>query len=167
MSVKAIVYTSSTGFTRQYALMLSRRTGLPAYTISESKKNLPQGAKIVYLGWIMASSVSGFNQAVQRYNVIAVAGVGLSPAGAQEQEVRKATGVPADMPLITLQGGFDMKKLNCINKLIMKVVRKKITKSIEEKPVKTAEDKLILDMLWNGNSAVNERDLDKLMAYFD
>ena len=74
-------------------------------------------------------------------------------------EVRKATGIADDVELFTVQGGFDMNKLKGFNKLVMKMVRKKLTKDIECKDQKTADDKFILDMLWNGGSAVSEKNL--------
>ena len=33
MKPNAIVYTSSTGFTRQYAFLLGEQTGLPVYSL--------------------------------------------------------------------------------------------------------------------------------------
>ena len=42
MKIEAIVYTSMTGFTAQYANMLSNKTGLPAYTLAQAKEKLVQ-----------------------------------------------------------------------------------------------------------------------------
>lgn len=48
--MKAIVYTTQTGSTKRYAQMISEGTGLPVYSFKDSKKNVPVGADIVYLG---------------------------------------------------------------------------------------------------------------------
>ena len=55
--IQAIVYTSNTGYTAEYARMLGEKTGLPVLTLNEAKKSLPVRAPILYLGWLMAGSL--------------------------------------------------------------------------------------------------------------
>lgn len=43
--MKAIVYTSNTGFTARYAEILGRQTGLEVWELSEAVKKLPKGPK--------------------------------------------------------------------------------------------------------------------------
>ena len=50
MKPSAIVYTSNTGFTAQYASLLGGETGLPVYSLEDASKSLPQSSPIVYLG---------------------------------------------------------------------------------------------------------------------
>ena len=38
--IKAIVYKSNSGFTKEYALMLSKKLVLPVYDIKEANKSL-------------------------------------------------------------------------------------------------------------------------------
>ena len=59
MKPNAIVYTSNTGYTRQYALLLGAQTGLPVYALDEARKCLAPGCAILYLGWLMAGKVQG------------------------------------------------------------------------------------------------------------
>ena len=73
----AIIYTTNTGSTGQYAKLLAQETGLPAYSLAEAKKRVFAGAEVVYLGWIMAGSVKGCAGAAKRYQVCAVCGVGM------------------------------------------------------------------------------------------
>ena len=58
--MNAIVYTTNAGSTARYAKLLAHETGLPAYSLPEAKEAVPAGAKIIYLGWIMAGSVHGY-----------------------------------------------------------------------------------------------------------
>ena len=67
----AIIYTTNTGSTGQYAKLLAQETGLPAYSLAEAKKRVFAGAEVVYLGWIMAGSVKGCAGAAKRYQVSA------------------------------------------------------------------------------------------------
>ena len=102
----AILYTSNTGHTRQYARMLGEKTGLPVYALEEGLSQLPSGCRIIYLGWIHASHVKGYSRAAKHCSVCAVCGVGLCDTGTQTSEVRKATAIPENIPLFTLQGGY-------------------------------------------------------------
>ena len=77
----AIIYTTNTGSTGQYAKLLAQETGLPAYSLAEAKKRVFAGAEVVYLGWIMAGSVKGCAGAAKRYQVCAVCGVGMGQTG--------------------------------------------------------------------------------------
>ena len=105
----AILYTTNTGSTEQYAKLLAQKTGLPACSLAEAKKRGFAGAKVVYLGWIMADSVKGYAEAAKRYRVCAVCGVGMGQTGTQTESVRKKSAIPANIPLFTLQGNFDVK----------------------------------------------------------
>lgn len=70
----AIIYTTNTGSTGQYAKLLSQETGLPAYSLAKAKKRVFAGAEVVYFGWIMAGSVKGYAGAAKKYQVRAVCG---------------------------------------------------------------------------------------------
>ena len=85
----AIVYTSNTGSTKRYAELLSQMTGLPAFALGDAKDKLSANAGIIYLGWIMASSVKGYSAAAKRYKIHAVCGVGMGQTGTQLKEVRE------------------------------------------------------------------------------
>ena len=55
----AIVYTSNTGYTAQYASLLGGETGLRVLSREDAMKTLPQGRPILYLGWLTAGKVQG------------------------------------------------------------------------------------------------------------
>lgn len=109
--MNAIIYTTNTGSTEHYAKLLAQKTGLPVYSLAEAKKRVFAGAEVIYLGWIMAGSVKGYAEAAKRYQVRAVCGVGMGQTGTQTDSVRKKSAISADIPLFTLQGNFDVKKL--------------------------------------------------------
>ena len=111
MNANAIVYTSNTGYTAQYARLLGEKTGPPVYSLAEAGAKLPAGNCVIYLGWLMAGKVQGYAKAAKRYRVAAVCGVGMGATGSQLADVRKANSLGNDLPLFTLQGGFDMGKL--------------------------------------------------------
>ena len=60
--MEAIVYTSNTGTTKEYAELLGSKLSLPVYSLNEAKTNLKADSEIIYLGWIMASSIKGYKK---------------------------------------------------------------------------------------------------------
>ena len=50
MKPNAIVYTSNTGYTRQYAMLLGEKTKLPVYSLDEAVQKLAQVNTVIYLG---------------------------------------------------------------------------------------------------------------------
>ena len=162
----AIVYTSNTGYTAQYAALLGKKTALPVYSLSEAEEKLPAGNPVLYLGWLMASAVKGYQKAAKRYRICAVCGVGMGASGSQLGEVRKANAIPEAVPLFTLQGGFDMGRLKGIYKLMMQVMAKTVGKSLAAKQDRTAEEDQMLYLLTQGGSCVSEENLQPVLDWF-
>lgn len=163
--MKAIVYTSNTGTTKRYAELLSQETKLPAYSLSEAKQAVPAGTEIFYLGWLMAGSVKGYAEAAKRYRVCAVCGVGMGRTGTQTADVRKKTAVPAGIPVFTLQGGFDIKKLHGIYRLMMLVMEKTAGKRLAKKPDRTPEEDELLELLLHGGERVSADNLEAVHGW--
>ena len=156
MNANAIVYTSNTGYTAQYARLLGKRTGLPVYSLSEAGAKPPAGNRVIYLGWLMAGKVQGYAKTAKRYRVAAVCGVGMGATGSQLADVRKANSLGDELPLFTLQGGFDMSRLKGIYKLMMQVMAKTVGKSLAAKQDRTAEEDQMLYLLTQGGSCICE-----------
>ena len=81
MSPSAIVYTSNTGHTRRYSLLLGDQLGLPVYSLDEAKSQFSDGCPVICLGRIHASRVKGYSKSASRFSVCAVCGVGLCDNG--------------------------------------------------------------------------------------
>ena len=73
--MEAIVYTSNTGTTKEYAKLLGKKLSLPVYSIDEAKGKVEFGSKIIYLGWIMASGIKGYKKALKDYDIRAIGAV--------------------------------------------------------------------------------------------
>ena len=111
-----IVYRSNTGFTREYAEMLGRAEKIKVYSVTEAERSLESGTEIFYMGPLMAGHIEGVDQAVKRYQVRGVCGVGLSPSGRQVLEtISRANYVP-NAPIFYLQGGWAPKKVSWLKR---------------------------------------------------
>lgn len=163
--MNAIVYTSNTGFTAQYAGLLGEKLNLPVYSLDAAKRELDAGTEILYLGWLMAGQVKGCKQAAKRYKIAAVCGVGMGVGGSQIKEVRKGNAIPENIPLFNLQGGFELNKLHGIYKFMMNTMKRTVGKKLAAKPDKTPEEQDMLDLLLRGGSRVSEENLRPVLEW--
>lgn len=161
----AILYTTNTGSTQRYAAMLSQATGLPAFPLSQAGNFLSHGAEILYLGWVRAGQVQGYSAAAKQYRVRAVCAVGMARTGAQTDVVRQKSAIPHDLPLFTLQGNFDLKKLRGLYRLMMTIMVKTAGKHLAVKEHLTPDEADMLDMMRRGTSRVQEENLTEVLAW--
>ncbi len=161
MNVKAIVYTSNTGYTARYAALLAEKTALPVYALDAALKQLPAGTPVLYLGWLMAGSVKGYRKAARRFAVKAVCGVGLGDTGAQDEAVRKAHALSADFPVFTLQGGMDLNKLSGPYKFAIRM----LTKAMAAQKTRTPGEDRMLALLQAGGDYVSPEHLTGVLVW--
>ena len=164
--MNAIIYTTNAGSTARYAELLACATGLPAYSLAEAKSAVSTGAEVIYLGWIMAGSVKGYAAAARRYRVRAVCAVGMGRTGTQADSVRKKTAVPTGIPVFTLQGNFDVKKLHGIYRPMMELMVKTAGKALAEKSDRTPEEDDMLDMMLHGGERVKAENLRAVLDWY-
>ena len=164
--MNAIIYTTNTGSTARYAGLLAQKTGLPVYSLAEARNAVSTGAEVIYLGWIMAGSIKGYAAAARRYRVRAVCAVGMGQTGTQTDSVRKKTGVPAGIPVFTLQGNFDVKKLHGIYRPMMELMVKTAGKALVEKSDRTPEEDDMLDMMLHGGERVKAENLRAVLDWY-
>ena len=162
MTPEAIVYTSNTGYTWQYAQMLGEKTGLPIYALEEAASRLPGGSPILYLGWVRASRVQGFSRASKLFSVCAVGAVGLCPAGTQTDVVRQASSIPEDMPLFTLQGGFARSRLKGVDKLMTAM----LTKGLAARKQRSPQEEQMLCLLQKDGSYICADALNGMLQWY-
>lgn len=158
--LQAIVYTSNAGSAARYARMLAQATGLPVCALAEARRGLAQGAEIIYVGWIMASCVKGYAAAAKRFCVRAVCG--MAQTGTQIGGARQKTRVPAENPLFTLQGNFDLRRLRGAYRLLMRMM----VRALEKKKDRTAEENSMLAMLCDGVDSVDARNLAAVLEWY-
>lgn len=165
MKPNAIVYTSNTGYTRQYAELLGGETGLPVYSLDDAKKEVQPNQTVIYLGWLMAGRIKGYSKAAKLFKIAAVCGVGMGASGSQIEDIRKANALPESLTLFTLQGGFDLQKLRGIYKFMMTVMAKTVGKGLAEKKDRTPDEDEMLDLLTKGGSRVSKENLQTVLNW--
>ena len=162
MKPSAIVYTSNTGHTRQYSRLLGEQIGLPVYSLDEANAQLSGGSPVIYLGWLHASHVKGYAKATSRFELCAVCAVGLCDTGTLTDQVRKATSIPEEIPLFTLQGGFDRSRLKGMDKLMISM----LTKGLASQKQRSAQDDRMLELLSKDENYVSPENLAGLLQWY-
>lgn len=165
--IRAIVYTTNTGSTKEYARILADKTGLPYLALEEAKKSLTKGTEIIYLGWIMASEIKGYKEAKSCYKICAAGAVGMGQTGTQIVEVRNKTKIPEQIPVFTLQGGFDIRKLSGMYKMMMGVMIKTAGKALAQKADRTPDEDVMLEMMQHGGNHVCLENLSDMINWYE
>ena len=134
MKPQAIFYTSHTGYTLRYALMLADAWDLHVYDMKKDAKKLPAGTPVFYLGWLMAGSLKGYKKAARRFSVAGAAAVGMGKSDEQTQGVRTRHKIPGNISLFGLRGGYDSRKITGFYRSMMNTLEKFLSKKIEKDP---------------------------------
>ena len=160
--MKAIVYTSNTGHTAQYARMLGQKTGLPVYSLGEASKKVEKGSSVIYLGWLFANQVMGYRKAKKLFDICAVCAVGLCDTGTAIDAVRKVNAMPDHLPLFTIQGGMEKSELNGAYRFAIKM----LIKAVGSKKDRTEDDDRMLYLLQNDQNYVSEENITAFMKWY-
>lgn len=150
-----IVYRSNTGFTRQYAEMLGKAEKMKVCPLSEAQGKVGPGETVFFMGPLMAGHIAGIDQAVKKFTVRGVCGVGMSPASRQMLDtLSKANYVPG-APIFYLQGGWAPKKVGWFKRRMVGMATRSMREALRNKgSQRTPEEDKQLDFLLHGGSFV-------------
>ena len=91
----------------------------------------------------------------------------MGATGSQLDDLRKNNALPSNLPVFSIQGGFDIKKLRGIYKFMMTVMTKTLGKKLADNKDRTPEEDAMLDLLINGGSCVSEKNLDAVLEWYN
>ncbi len=164
--MEAIIYTTNTGSAEQYAKMLAEETELPVFSMKKAKSKVEEGSEVIYLGWIMAAQVKGYKNVAKKYKIRAVCAVGMERTGTRTEEIREKTCVPAEVPLFTLQGNFNVKKLHGLYRLMMNMMVKMVINQLEAKAERTQQENEMLEIMLHGSENVRKENLAEVISWY-
>ena len=160
--MKAIVYTSNTGHTADYAGILGKETGLPVYSLKDAEKQLEKNTPVIYLGWLFANSIKGYQKARKLFSISAVCAVGLCDTGTALEPVREANRLPEEISLFTLQGGMDKTRLSGIYRFMIRM----LTKAVSSRRERSEDDERMLDLLTHDQNYVSKENAFAFMEWY-
>lgn len=85
---------------------------------------------------------------------------------ANGQRAEKAA-IPAGIPLFTLQGNFDVKKLHGVYRLMMEIMVKTAGKGLAKKKDRTPDEDDMLDMMRCGGERVKAENLSAVLDWYN
>ena len=161
-----IVYRSNTGFTRQYAEMLGKAEKQKVYELSQAEEALPQGAEVFFLGPLMAGHITGVDQAVRRFTVRGVCGVGMMPPGRQALAALEKSNYVPNAPMFYLQGGWAPKKVGWLKRRMVGMATRSMRQSLGSKGGRrTPEEQAQYNLLVKGGSMVAFEKLETIRSW--
>ena len=156
-----IVYASNTGSAKTYAQMLSEKTGFDAYDIS-SCGSVPEGAEVIFIGWVMAGAIQGLSQAREAFGSLkAVIAVGMMKGEKQEADLKEKNAITE--PFFLLPGAFDMKKLSGMYKMMMGMMVKMLKGKLKE--IDDPKTKEVIEKFEDGFDMVDEEHLSDVLEF--
>lgn len=155
-----IVYTSNAGHTAEYAKMLSERLNIPYYSEGKIKGNVDNSDEIIYMGWVFANKIMGYEKFKDGYNIRCVIAVGITPPSDRNKDVLITTN-NIEYPFFYLRGGIDLTKISFIKRLMLKLVAKRL-----EKESKLENEKLI-ETLKHGGDYVSSNRMNEIFKYIE
>lgn len=163
--IKAIVYTSNSGYTKEYAELIARELKVKCLSLNDALKSLERKTEVIYLGWLMAGVIKGYNKAKKYFLTPVAVGVGMGREDddAQLNGLKKKYRKNAGM--FALQGGFDLRRLKGVYKFMMKSMALGIIKRLSEQKTLTEEEKEMLEMARDGKDCVNISSAEKVIDY--
>ena len=161
-----IVYKSNTGFTKEYAEMLSKAEKMKLYELDQARVELGHETEVLFMGPLMAGHIQGIDQAVTSFTVKAACGVGMTQPGAQAlSTLSKANYVP-NAPIFYLQGGYAPKKVGWLKRRMVNMATKSDREALQDKGSRrTPEEQAQLDMYLKGGSFVAYQNLDTIRKW--
>ena len=166
MTFKAVVYCSNTGHTKRYAEAFAKETGLPLVEASKAKKELREGDRVVYFGWLMAGKIQGFENAWKRFDVPVACSVGLYPDSERFREYVGRNNILIDVDYFHLRGGITPEKLKGPAKILMNIMMRTIRAKIEKKQDVTDEERAMLAAYEEAADFVDLSALEPVLARY-
>lgn len=158
-----IVYRSNTGFTKEYAEMLGKAEKVKALPLAEAEDKLAKEEAVFYMGPLMAGHITGIDQAMKRFAVKGVCGVGMSPASQRTMDSMARANYVDGAPLFYLQGGWAPKKVGWLKRRMVNMVTKSTREALRSKGSRrTPQEEAQYQMLLNGGSFVAFENLEEI-----
>lgn len=155
--IKAIIYQSKTGHTKEYAETLSKELKIPCYSIKEAKEKIKKQEEIIYLSWVRTTTLVGYKKINKKYQIACLGAVEAYPKNNEYLKQLKDYN-HISQKLFYLRGGIDYQKQNKFYQKLLKLVGKTIT-------MENPRDKEMTYLFETGGNFVNKKNLKPMIEY--
>ncbi len=170
-----IVYKSHTGYTKDYADILSKQLKCDTVDIKHVHQHQLESADLIMFGGgVRASNISGIKSFLKKVHdlndkkiiLFAVGGNAKSDSNTQELIEKNLQVEGTDYPFFYMQGGFDPGRLNFFLKAMLGKMAKSIQKKADTDPGSlTTKDQEFLDFFTEAHSDVSDENTTELVSY--
>ena len=148
-----IVHNSKSGSSERYARRLSEMTGMPCYSVRDE---YPKDERIVFFGWLKRYTVMGLSKVdigmVDSLCVVGVDNVDFFP----RNEVRSSN--KFDGEIHYLRGWIRPERLGFLDRLILRIVSKKLLKEMGDHA-----DMTLIDAMTKGGDFYDDAYLEPIV----
>lgn len=156
-----IVYESKTGFTKKYADMLAKETGLKSYSTTQLNE-IQDGADVIFLGWVSAGKIKGIKKVLNKYNVKAVCANGLAKDPEPNIETLIKINACEGKQVYYLRGGCKpLKEIEGLDKFLLSA----FLKMLKGKKDKASEFAETIKDMENGADYVDAKNLAPVVEW--
>lgn len=159
MKAKAVIYTSKTGHSEEYARMIGKKLSLPVYERKYAHNYVAKDSDVIYVAWVMAGLIKDYGKLKLEFNPIAVVAVGMDDSKGVELKMRVENELPVNVPLYVVLGGFNKAKLKGFHRWAYNRKVNSLIRELEEEQSLTPTKQQQLNVLKNGGSYVKEENL--------
>ncbi len=161
--MKAVVYSSQTGFTEKYASWIGNRTGLPVYSIRESGKHLRKGDPVIFASHLSTRKLTDLRDVMHVFDVRYILSVGINrPDPKTASYLRAEQGIPDQIPYLMLYGGIERQKIRGMRRMMLTAM----IRSLEKDRDRDREDDNMLELLMNGGDWTSEDQLEPFYRWY-
>lgn len=167
-----IIYTSQTGFTKNYAELIGREISCECVDVKKAGKiNLSEYDAVVFGGWFMADTIAKLSWFKKKIPALAAAGkkiivyvTGATPAEspALPLAIRKNFSAEEWSAIKTFYcpGGLNYDKMNWLSRTVMKM----LAKALCSKKDATEDDRKKAEMISSSYSLFDKKYIDPILA---
>lgn len=158
-----VIYQSSTGFTKQYAEWIAEALACRAVSIKEaSPTDIAENDTVIFGGWIMGSGIVGYDKVKEQpAKGLIVFAVGMSADNKEVRESIVAANNLGETPFFYMPGGLHFSRLNFFVRLMLKLMKKSISKKEE----KTAQDRYAEQMIGKDFDISDKKYIQELVEF--
>lgn len=172
----AVIYSSKTGYTKKYADWIAEELSVDAYDLKKLSKPyevLSDKEVLIYGGGLYAIGINGLKEILTPERAgslkkIVIFTTGLSHDSSEvrkeiyENNLKQYT--QKNISLYYFRGGFDFARLGFVDKVLMRLLKLKITRKQKKGNSLTSDEKGMLAVFQRKVDFTDRKSLDKLIS---
>ncbi len=164
--ITAVIYSSKSGFSRQYAEIIAKELNINMYNIKEAKEKLIAKSEIIYVAGITVTKIRELSRVNRLFRVQYVIGVGMTDYSEEYENTIFSNNINISDKFYYTPGGYDATKTKGLDKFLISLLKlyyKQLKKDAKKRNKELLpKDQDIINILEKGYSnKVSEKYLER------